>query len=203
LGGGDYGFEHNTNTSLLSNWGLMASIAVYCFWSLQDIAYTEIYSLWCVSPADEGGLGLTTTDVGQLLAASGFGMLVFQLSFFPVVVNTVGPILTTRYAALLSIPLLAVLPFYPQMHGTTLWVVLCLSSVVRFILSVTTLTASFLLVNNSVPQARRGVANGLSMSFGSLFKAIGPAGGGAIFSWAQSRHGATILPGMSSVKSQS
>ncbi|KAH9571136.1 hypothetical protein CY35_02G077200 [Sphagnum magellanicum] len=195
LGGGDDGFGHNKKTSLLSNWALMASIAVYCFWSLQDIAYTEIYSLWCVSPADEGGLGLTTTDVGQLLAASGFGMLVFQLSFFPVVVNTVGPILTTRCAALLSIPLLAVLPFYPQMHGTTLWVVLCLSSVVRFILSVTTLTASFLLVNNSVPQARRGVANGLSMSFGSFFKAVGPAGGGAIFSWAQSRHGATILPG--------
>ncbi|CAK9217602.1 unnamed protein product [Sphagnum troendelagicum] len=195
LSGGDDGFGHNKKTSLLSNWALMASIAVYCFWSLQDIAYTEIYSLWCVSPADEGGLGLTTTDVGQLLAASGFGMLVFQLSFFPVVVNTVGPILTTRCAALLSIPLLAVLPFYPQMHGTTLWVVLCLSSVVRFILSVTTLTASFLLVNNSVPQARRGVANGLSMSFGSFFKAVGPAGGGAIFSWAQSRHGATILPG--------
>jgi hypothetical protein len=43
LGGGDYGFEHNTNTSLLSNWGLMASIAVYCFWSLQDIAYTEVH----------------------------------------------------------------------------------------------------------------------------------------------------------------
>jgi ATP-dependent RNA helicase DHX8/PRP22 len=33
------------------------------------------------------------------------------------------------------------------------------------------------------------------MSFGSFFKAVGPAGGGAIFSWAQSRHGATLLPG--------
>ncbi len=30
------------------------------------------------------------------------------------------------------------------------------------------------------PQARRGVANGLSMSFGSFFKAVGPAGGGAM-----------------------
>jgi len=42
LGGGDDGFGHNKKTSLLSNWALMASIAVYCFWSLQDIAYTEV-----------------------------------------------------------------------------------------------------------------------------------------------------------------
>ncbi len=44
LGGGDDGFGHNKKTSLLSNWALMASIAVYCFWSLQDIAYTEVHS---------------------------------------------------------------------------------------------------------------------------------------------------------------
>jgi hypothetical protein len=43
LGGGDDGFGHNKKTSLLSNWALMASIAVYCFWSLQDIAYTEVH----------------------------------------------------------------------------------------------------------------------------------------------------------------
>jgi hypothetical protein len=82
--------------------------------------------------------------MGDGCQSTGFGMLVFQLSFFPVVVNTVGPILTTRCAALLSIPLLAVLPFYPQMHGTTLWVVLSLSSVVRFILSVCQLDQNFL-----------------------------------------------------------
>ncbi len=43
LGGGDDDFGHNKKTSLLSNWALMASIAVYCFWSLQDIAYTEVH----------------------------------------------------------------------------------------------------------------------------------------------------------------
>jgi hypothetical protein len=31
----------------------------------------QIFSLWCVSPASNGGLGLTTTDVGQILAISG------------------------------------------------------------------------------------------------------------------------------------
>lgn len=36
----------------------------------------------------------------------------------------------------LSIPLLAVLPFFPALPGRTLWVLLCITSVLRFILSV-------------------------------------------------------------------
>jgi len=41
--------------------------------------------------------------MGDGCQSTGFGMLVFQLSFFPVVVNTVGPILTTRCAAVRNI----------------------------------------------------------------------------------------------------
>lgn len=36
----------------------------------------------------------------------------------------------------LSIPLLAVLPFFPALPGRTLWVLLCITSVLRFIFSV-------------------------------------------------------------------
>jgi beta-lactamase superfamily II metal-dependent hydrolase len=36
-----------------------------------ETASVQIFSLWCVSPASNGGLGLTTTDVGQILAISG------------------------------------------------------------------------------------------------------------------------------------
>ena len=31
----------------------------------------QIFSLWCVSPASNGGLGYTTDDVGNILAISG------------------------------------------------------------------------------------------------------------------------------------
>lgn len=44
-------------------------------------------------------------------------------------------------------------------------------------------------------QQQRGAANGISMSAMSLFKAIGPAAGGSLFSWAQKRQSAFFLPG--------
>ncbi|RZC43483.1 hypothetical protein C5167_036432 [Papaver somniferum] len=48
---------------------------------------------------------------------------------------------------------------------------------------------------NKQPQNQRGAANGLSMTAMSLFKAFGPAGGGVLFSWSQTRMDASFLPG--------
>ncbi|PIA48400.1 hypothetical protein AQUCO_01400777v1 [Aquilegia coerulea] len=58
--------------SLLKNWPLMSSIIVYCIFSLNDMAYAEIFSLWAVSPRKLGGLSFSTDDVGVVLAISGF-----------------------------------------------------------------------------------------------------------------------------------
>ncbi|KAM6547099.1 hypothetical protein CsatB_027835 [Cannabis sativa] len=44
-------------------------------------------------------------------------------------------------------------------------------------------------------QSQRGAANGMSMAAMSLFKAAGPAGGGAIFAWVQNHQNALFLPG--------
>ncbi|KAL5061931.1 hypothetical protein RYX36_023668 [Vicia faba] len=57
--------------SLFMNWPLMSSIIAYCVFSLHDIAYQEVFSLWCVSPPSLGGLNFTTDDVGNVLAISG------------------------------------------------------------------------------------------------------------------------------------
>lgn len=45
-------------------------------------------------------------------------------------------------------------------------------------------------------QRQRGAANGIAMTGMSFAKALGPAGGGALFSWGQKRLDATILPGV-------
>ncbi|CAM8917116.1 unnamed protein product [Rhodiola kirilowii] len=66
--------------SLLRNWPLMSSIIMYCVFSLHDSAYTEIFSLWAVSPSSFGGLSLTTQDVGVVLGVTGVGIFIFQLT---------------------------------------------------------------------------------------------------------------------------
>ncbi|PON78119.1 Major facilitator [Parasponia andersonii] len=63
--------EKKSKKSLFKNWPLMSSIIGYCIFSLHDMAYSEIFSLWAVSPKKLGGLGFSTEEVGVVLAISG------------------------------------------------------------------------------------------------------------------------------------
>ncbi|XP_048326211.2 protein ZINC INDUCED FACILITATOR-LIKE 1-like isoform X2 [Ziziphus jujuba] len=187
--------EKTSKKSLLRNWPLMSAIIVYCFFSLHDMAYSEIFSLWATSPRKLGGLSYTTDQVGEVLAVSGFSLLIFQSFLYPPVEKAIGAIATARIAGVLSIPLLTSYPYIALLSGFTLTWVLNLASLVKNVLSTSIITGLFLLQNRAVEQDQRGAANGISMTMMSVFKAIGPAAGGAILSWAQKRQHASFLPG--------
>lgn len=189
------GRSATSKENLITNWPLMSSIIVYCVFSLHDMAYTEIFSLWAVSPKRFGGLSYSTGDVGQVLSISGFALLVYQLSLYPYMEKILGAIMVCRIAGVLSIPLLASYPYIAMLSGFALSVLINCASVMKNVLSISIITGTFILQNNAVDQHQRGAANGISMTLMSLFKAAGPAGGGAIFSWAQKRQDAAFLPG--------
>ncbi|GLT75353.1 hypothetical protein SLA2020_470840 [Shorea laevis] len=187
--------EPASNESLLKNWPLMSSIIVYCIFSLHDMAYTEIFSLWAVSPRKLGGLSYSTQDVGEILAVSGFSLLVFQLALYPYVERLLGPTKVSRICGVLSIPLLQSYPLIAMLSGLTLSLLINCASILKNVLSVSIITGLFILQNKAVDQHQRGAANGIAMTAMSLFKAIGPAGGGSLFSWAEKRLDASFLPG--------
>ncbi|KAH7284010.1 hypothetical protein KP509_34G035500 [Ceratopteris richardii] len=187
--------ESKKEKSLWKNWGMIAAVIAYCFWGLHDMAYSEIFSLWAVSPPSLGGLGFTTSDVANVLAVAGLCLLLFQLFVFPRLAKLFRPVIITRSTTFLTIPLLMIYPLIALLSGVWLWVVLILAAIVKNLLSVCIVTGTFFLINNSVPLSQRGVANGISMSGMSLFRAIGPATAGAMFSWAQARE-SSFLPGM-------
>ncbi|KAK9156533.1 hypothetical protein Scep_003107 [Stephania cephalantha] len=189
----------DSKRSLFSNWPLMSSVIVYCVFSLHDMAYTEIFSLWAVSPKQDGGLSYTSHDVGNILAISGFGLMVFQLFLYPVVSKILGPVSVSRIFAVLSVPLLASYPLIARLSGLELFVTITTASLLKNVLAVSITTGMFILQNNAVTQEQRGAANGFSMTAMSLFKAAGPAGGGALLSWSEKRQGATFLPGVQMV----
>ncbi|KAG6472159.1 hypothetical protein ZIOFF_069616 [Zingiber officinale] len=190
-------FEKNDAPSknLLKNWPLMSSIIVYCIFSLHDTAYSEIFSLWAISDKSYGGLSFSSQDVGVVLASSGFGLLIFQVFLYPPIERLLGSINSIRVAAVLSMPLLAAYPFMSSISGLPLKVIVNFASLLKNVLSMIIITSLFLLQNNSVPQEQRGAANGISVTAMSLFKAIAPAAGGVIFSWAQKRQHAILFPG--------
>ncbi|KAK4723234.1 hypothetical protein R3W88_026013 [Solanum pinnatisectum] len=185
----------SSQKSLLKNWPLVSSIIVYCVFQLHDIAYLEIFSLWAVSPRTLGGLSFTTSDVGQVLAITGLGLLLFQLLVYPLVERITGPVMISRIGAVLSIPLLASYPYIALLTGFGLSIALNCASMLKNILSVSITTGLLIMQNRAVSQEQRGAANGISMSSMSLFKTIGPAAGGSLLSWSQQRQDADILPG--------
>uniref|UniRef100_A0A803LTA8 Major facilitator superfamily (MFS) profile domain-containing protein n=1 Tax=Chenopodium quinoa TaxID=63459 RepID=A0A803LTA8_CHEQI len=182
----------NSWFSLLKNWPLMSTIIVYCVFQLHDMAYIEIFSLWTVSPKSVGGLSLSTEDVGQALAVAGIGLLFCQLLLYPFLERKLGPITVSR---VLSIALLSCYPFFANLRGTSLSLVVDLASAVKNVLSVSITTGLFLLQNRAVNQHQRGAANGLSLCIMSFCKALGPAAAGSLLSWAQTRQMANLLPG--------
>jgi len=191
------GQEHSSlnKNSLLTGKGFIGAISAVCIFSFHDIAYTEIFSLWCVSPASNGGLSYTTDDVGNILAVSGLCMLIFQLVAFTPLVDCMGSILVVRTGSAMTVLLLAAYPFMPMLHGVTLWLILSLACNLKVIFGTMIFTGTFILVNNAVTIKERGAANGILMSAMSLFKAVGPAAGGSVFAWGQRRQDAYILPG--------
>ncbi|KAK3443691.1 hypothetical protein EUGRSUZ_B03776 [Eucalyptus grandis] len=121
--------------NLLKNWPLMSTIIVYCVFSLQEIAYSEIFSLWAVSERKFGGLNFSSQDVGEVLAISGFGLLLFQLLLYPRVEKILGPIMITRLSAGISIPLLSSYPYIAMLSGLTLHIAINFASMLRNALS--------------------------------------------------------------------
>ncbi|CAL1396816.1 unnamed protein product [Linum trigynum] len=179
-GGDGDGNRAAAEQSLLRNWPLMSAIIVYCVFSLHDMAYSEIFSLWAVSPRKLGGLGYSTTNVGEVLSVSGLGLLLLQLSLYPYMEKRLGPVMVSRLVGF---------------EGFTLNLLLNCASLLKNILAVSISTGLSILQNKAVDQHQRGAANGIAMTAMSLFIAIGPAGGGALLSWAESRQDAAFLPG--------
>ncbi|PUZ63371.1 hypothetical protein GQ55_3G062300 [Panicum hallii var. hallii] len=187
--------EVHGDKSLYKNWPLMSSIIAYCVFTLHDTAYSEILSLWTISDRKYGGLSFSSKEVGQLLAVAGAGLIVYQLFIYRPVHKFLGCVNSCRASSALTIPILAAYPFMTHLYGYRLGLALYFAAIVKGALGITALTGTSLLQNYAVPQSQRGAANGIAATAMSFFKAIGPAGAGVLFSWAQKRQHAAFFPG--------
>uniref|UniRef100_A0A453J3M0 Uncharacterized protein n=1 Tax=Aegilops tauschii subsp. strangulata TaxID=200361 RepID=A0A453J3M0_AEGTS len=141
---------HSEKKSLYKNWPLMSSIIAYCVFTLHDTAYSEIFSLWAVSDKKYGGLSFSSKDVGQVLAASGAGLLLYQIFVYRHVHKYLGSIISSRIAAVLSIPLLATYPFMTHLSGTKLGLAIYCAAVMKGAFATTILTGTCILQNSAV-----------------------------------------------------
>ncbi|RID73364.1 hypothetical protein BRARA_B00517 [Brassica rapa] len=148
---------------------------VYCIFSLHDMAYTEIFSLWANSPRKYGGLSYSTNDVGTVLAISGLGLFFFQVFVYPLAERFLGPMLVTRFAGALMITIQMSYPLIASLSGLSLSLMLNCASIFINVLIESALTGLMILQNKAVT--------------------VGPAGAGILFSWSKRRLNAAFLPG--------
>ncbi|KAK7334543.1 hypothetical protein VNO80_26302 [Phaseolus coccineus] len=181
--------------SIFQNWPLMSSIIVYCVFSLHDVAYQEVFSLWALSPTRLGGLNFTSDNVGFVLAISGVAITIYQLSLYRLVQKACRTVTLVQITGVLSIPLLQCYPFMTMLSGFTLQLVINVVSILKNVMTETIATSLFLLQNKAVEQHQRGTANSIAMTGMSAFKTIGPACAGALLSWSQKHVNGYSLPG--------
>ncbi|RLM68947.1 hypothetical protein C2845_PM17G00970 [Panicum miliaceum] len=109
---------------------------------------------------------LSSEDVGQVLAVTGASLLVYQLFLYPRINKVLGPINSSRIAAILCIPILFAYPYMTYLSEPGLSIILNIASVIKNNLSVTIITGTFILQNNAVEC--------------HFFKAVAPAGAGIV-----------------------
>uniref|UniRef100_A0A0D3GMZ7 Major facilitator superfamily (MFS) profile domain-containing protein n=1 Tax=Oryza barthii TaxID=65489 RepID=A0A0D3GMZ7_9ORYZ len=136
-------------------------------------------------------IGLLFYYLYKLHVAAGVSVMVYQTFIYPNIEKNLGPINTSRVAAVLSMVLL--FTYSPMTHLPRHWLQIVLNIV--SVLKVTIVTCTYILQNDSVTQDQRGTANGLATTLMSFFKAFAPAGAGIVFSWAQKRQHAFFFPG--------
>nr|CAB3481966.1 unnamed protein product [Digitaria exilis] len=148
---------------LFKNWPLMSAIILYSIFSLEDVAYSEVFSLWAVSDRRYGGLGFSTTDVGNVLAISGIlESLPHVISDFYLSISC--KISTHHISSHNSI-----------LSGFPLHLVVNCASFLKNAFAVSSITVFNILINDAVTQDVRGQANGIAVTIMSIVKAIAPA----------------------------
>jgi MFS family permease len=161
------------------------TVAVYVIIVAVAVSTDEIWPLWSMLPTPEGGLGFETTDIGLVQALCGFCAVLIQLLLFQFIVKKIGKLGALRLG-LLSQSLMVATPqiaLLIPLGKVPLWAMLVGFAIVRAFWSSLAFTSMFILISNSAPPGRSGMANGLSHSITNVSRIITPVIAGPLFAW--------------------
>ncbi|KAI8617269.1 major facilitator superfamily domain-containing protein [Chytriomyces sp. MP71] len=161
----------------------------YSMLAFQNIVLEEAFSLWVVTPPEDGGLGYQPPDVGICLSIIGFAALYIQMVLYPLLSRRYTPVtLFHTGAALFPFPFI----LYPVISGILQpWLanplltrfLLLLNLTLRQLCSTLCFTSIFILINNSAAPGALGLVNGVAQTCAALVRSVGPALGGCLWAW--------------------
>ena len=198
--------------SFCKEWRVLWPCLVYAFHSLNSMWLNEAFPLWCLGSTLAGGLSMSLYEIGMLVSISSILLVLFQMFGFHRLVNYFSPTKVFIGGTFCIIPFVFLLPltsnlsiemnytFIENVSMTNhvnvtvltteqetsrigMMLIVGLLFGMSSVVSVTTFSTSFMLINNSCNNDERGAVNGLAMTVASITKAIGPVLGSSILAW--------------------
>lgn len=82
---------------------IIINICVYSGLSLHSIAFDELFPIFCATKIEDGGLGMSSDQIGTALSITGIFALLFNITVFPIIYNKLGAIPSLRISSALFI----------------------------------------------------------------------------------------------------
>lgn len=173
--------------ALLSIKGVPTVIGSYVLISIISIIFDEVLPLWALSTIPNGGLEFQSSQIGMVMTITGFSLVIYTATVYPKIANYLGQEKSFTTGVLIMSPLCISITLIPLLVGyasNDVVFALLATNVVAIKMCTNLGFASVaLLINRSVPTGKRASVNGLSMTFGSCSKAVGPMVGSVILAW--------------------
>ncbi|PWN21435.1 MFS general substrate transporter [Microstroma glucosiphilum] len=173
---------------------VLSIITTQTFLNLQNICFTSLLPLFCFEQVKYGGVGFERSDIGHLLATNGVLAIITQAVLFPWTEKRLGgPLNVYRVALLLYLPSFLVFPVahvVAEHFGyKATWMTFAVGIAFKAMSGMSIVCAT-LLVNNVAPSRNSlGALNGLSQTFGSLSRAVGPTMSTSLFAFSTTHKG--------------
>jgi hypothetical protein len=178
--------------------GVINSILAYAMWAFNTVIFDEVLAVFAATPVATGGLSMTAKEFGMVMSLLGIIQICIQVFAFPVIERKLGVVGTFRFAIVLMIlsvptfPCLNILARYlteeagilTDQSRLLIQVVLFVLLSIRLVSCCFGFVCSMILVNDSCPHPRNlATVHGIGQVAAAFVRSIGPAIGGALWSW--------------------
>lgn len=144
----------------------------------------QVTPIYASAPPEDGGLGLSSSQLSAPLFAHGVALLLFSVLCFRRAERALGVRRLEHLALLASSIFWMMMPAaslaMPSTAGAML--ILCAAHIGKALCQSCTFTCAFVLINISAPPEQLGRVNGVGQSVASFVRTAGPTAGG--FTWA-------------------
>ena len=182
-----------TVRSLLSTAAIRSILATQLGLNFLNACHAALLPLFCYTAIEHGGLSLSSSDIGTVLAVNGAFTIFIQLLLFPTLERRLGGPRRVYTRVTACLPFLWLMfplaHFLASLHpGVKAWpMTALLAAIVLKGISNMSIVCSNLLVNNSAPtRSSLATLNSVSQMAGCLTRTVGPTFSTSLFAFATS-----------------